>query len=323
MNKVLLVACAVGAITCAASAARAAPLAGRYSSPLGPVQINEKNGDVTGTVLDGKNPCGLKKGAVVLQGSRLDDSIVGTVHACKVGDGCAGALEGAAMLLITKNGAVISGAVHLEPGACKTPIAGNSIVFRRAAGAAAPKTTETPVVSPTGKKTTARERAEALAREAEVLLTQAEGNAEGARQKLMDAIKIDPEYAEGYLGIGVTYFARDRYDEALDWYKRALEVNPGLGDAYYNIACVYAVRGDRAQALRYLRIALLNGYVQLATLSSDPDLQGLHGDPTFERFKLGDTTLPDTTAPAPNQVAPVDAGPVAPGSSPIDRAPGQ
>jgi tetratricopeptide (TPR) repeat protein len=223
------------------------------------------------------------------------------------------------MLLITKKGAVISGAVHLEAGGCKTPLQGEAIVFRKS---------EKPVVSaapaaPPGKKTTVRERAEALARDADGILQQADGNAELARTKLQEAIKIDPEYAEGYLGIGVTYFARDRYDEALEWYKRALEVNPGLGDAYYNIACVYAVRGEKAQALRYLRIALLNGYVQLATLGMDPDLSGLAGDETFERYKQGITDAP-TPAPTPTPAAPVDAGPAPPdASSAIDRAPGK
>jgi len=51
----------------------------------------------------------------------------------------------------------------------------------------------------------------------------------------------------------------------------------------------FIMRGDKEQALRYLRIALLNGYVQLDTLLTDPDLKGLAGDPQFEKLKAGQT----------------------------------
>lgn len=272
--------------TIAASSAIAAPLGGTFSSPLGTIAITEKDGNVTGKIVDGKkNACGFPKGTVVLEGSRLDDSVVGTLHACKVvSETCAGPLDGAAMLLITRGGAVISGAVHLEAGACTTPLKGDSVVFRkgaekkRAVAANDPKKGGTP-----------RQRAEALAVEAHKIMNENEGNAELARAKLQEAVKIDPTYSEGYIGVGVTYYARERYDEALEWYKKALEANPANGDAYYNTGCVYALKGDKEQALRYLKIALLNGYVQLDSLAKDPDLKKLEGDPTFEKLKTGVT----------------------------------
>jgi hypothetical protein len=261
----------------------AAPLAGTYSSPLGMIAIAEKDGVVLGKVVDAKkNACLFPKGTVILEGSRLDDSVVGTLHACRVlTDTCAGPIDGAAMLLITRGGTVISGAVHLDAGPCATPLKGDSLVFKKGAakkGAVDAK-----------KAGTARQRAEALALEAKKLMDENEGNHEAARAKLQEAVQIDPSYSEGYIGVGVTYYARERYDEALDWYKKALEANPANGDAYYNTGCVYALKGDKEQALRYLRIALMNGYVQLDSLKADPDLKKLEGDPEFEKLKTGAT----------------------------------
>lgn len=266
--------------------AAAAPLTGTYSSPLGALAISEKDGAVTARIVDAKkNPCGFAKGTTVLEGSRLDDSVVGTFHLCKVGEGCSGAVEGAAMLLVTKGGAALSGAVHLDAGACKTPLGGESVVLKKGKGGGGSK----PVVATApDKKTPPRERAEKLAAEA-FAKYQEDGNAETARASFTEATRIDPSYAEGFIGVGMTYKARDRLDEALEWYKKALEANPAVGDAYYNIGCVYAVRGETEQALRYLRIALLNGYVQLDTLQSDPDLKGLAGNPQFEKLKAGQT----------------------------------
>lgn len=277
-------------IAAPAPAAFAAPLSGTFSSPLGAISISETDGNVVGKILDGKkNACGFPKGTVVLQGSRLDDSVVGTLHACKlVTDTCAGPLDGAAMLLITKAGAVISGAVHLDAGPCATPLKGDSVVLKKggSGGGTSGKKPDAPKLP---KGTTPRQRAESLAAEAHKIMNENEGNAELARAKLQEAVQIDPTYSEGYIGVGVTYYARERYDEALDWYKKAIEANPANGDAYYNTGCVYALKGDKEQALRYLKIALLNGYVQLNTLQTDPDLKKLEGDPTFEKLKTGVT----------------------------------
>lgn len=264
--------------------ARAAPLSGTFTSPLGRVAVAEKDGAVTAKLLDAKNPCGFPKGKVILEGSRLDDSIVGTLHACRApSDTCMGPVDGAAMLLITRGGAAISGAVHIESGNCPTPLKGDSVVLKKA-GSGGPR--KPPSDRAAG---TPRQRAEKLAVEAQTLMNENEGNAEAARAKLQEAVQIDPTYAEGFIGVGVTYYARERYDEALDWYKKALDANPAVGDAYYNIGCVYALKGDAEQALRYLRIALLNGYVQLNTLQSDPDLKNLHGNEKFEALKQGIT----------------------------------
>jgi hypothetical protein len=285
MRVFFLAANTVAAALLSSTAAIAGPLAGTYSSPLGPVTISEKDGNVVGTIA-GKNACSFPKGQKVIEGSRLDDSIVGTLHACKTGDGCAGPVEGAAMLLITKGGATLSGAVHLDAAKCETPLKGDSIILKKAQSADKATTTQK---QPIDKKAgSPRERAEKLSHEAEAMMKENDGNAEGARAKFQEAVAADSTYGQGYVGVGVTYYVRERYDEAIEWYKKALEVDPADGDAYYNMGCVYALKGDTEQALRYLRIAIMNGYVQ-PSWDQDPDLKSLQGNATFEKYKKGQT----------------------------------
>ena len=269
--------------------AGAAPLAGTFSSPVGTVQLSEaKDGTIAGKVVSAKNPCGFPKGTVVVTGARLDDSLAATIKACKlITDTCAGFVDGDAVLLITRRGSVLSGAVHFNSGGCKTPVGGDSIVFRKLV----PKTDRAAVAA---VKIGDRDKAHALAVEGQKALQA--GEAEDARKKFHEAIAADPSYSEGYIGIGVTYAMRARYDEALEFYEKGLEANPGNPDAYYNIACVHAIRAGNGtaankdeieHALRYLGISIMNGYVQLETLSSDPDLTNLAGDPRFEKMKTG------------------------------------
>ncbi len=259
--------------------ALAGPLSGTFSSPVGSLAIKETaDGTVTGTVLDPKNPCGFPKGTAVLNGSRFDESVAGSFKACKIGDGCSGALEGDTVLLVTKAGALLSGAVHLEAGSgCKTPLNGDSLTLRKSGAKAAVAPPPTPPKS--------RDGAEALAKQALVLITSAD--AEGARKLCQDAVKIDARFSQGYTCIGTTFYMRDRYEEAFEQYKLALEADPANHDVYYNMACIYAVQNKVAESLEYLKLSVLNGYIDLKTLSSDSDLKNLAGNPEFEKLKLG------------------------------------
>lgn len=267
------------AFALASFSASAAPLSGTFSSPVGSIAIKETaDGTVLGTVLDAKNPCGFPKGTAVLNGSRFDESVAGSFKACKVGDGCAGAVEGDTVLLVTKAGALLSGAVHLEAGSgCKTPLNGDSLTLRKAGNKAAAPPPPPPVKT--------RDGAEALAKQALGLITT--GDAEGARKLCQDAVKLDPHFSQGFTCIGTTFYMRDRYEEAFEQYKLALEADPSNHDVYYNMACIYAIQNKIAESLEYLKLSVLNGYIDLKTLSTDSDLKNLAGNPEFEKLKSG------------------------------------
>lgn len=269
--------CAVVLPLLAASTSRAAPVAGTFSSPLGNLAIKETaDGTVTGSILDPTNQCGFRKGTVVLNGFRLDESVAGTFKGCKlITENCAGPIDGEIILLVTKGGALLSGTVHLDSKGCKTPLNGDAVVLRKAGGKPPPP--KPPVAD--------RSKAELLAKDAMPMIMN--GEAEEARKKCQEAVKIDPGFSQGYTCIGITYFLRERYDEAFEQYKLALEADPANRDVYYNMACIYAVQNKIEDALSYLKLSVLNGYIDLKTLSTDSDLKNLHGNPQFEKLKLG------------------------------------
>ena len=111
-----------------------------------------------------------------------------------------------------------------------------------------------------------------------------EGRFERARQRFRDALEKDPQRAEAYNGVGVTYYARGDLDEALAWYKRSLEADPRFGDAFYNLACVYALEQHKELAFRYLRMAALNHYAEHEAMEKDPDLASLKAEPQWREI---------------------------------------
>ena len=64
----------------------------------------------------------------------------------------------------------------------------------------------------------------------------------------------------------------------------ALEVDPDFADAYYNMACIYSLTKKVPLAIRYLNIAVLNGYVEHAAMEQDPDLDNLRKDPGYQEI---------------------------------------
>ncbi len=126
-----------------------------------------------------------------------------------------------------------------------------------------------------------------------------EGRFERARKLFREALAKDPHRAEGYNGVGVTYYARGDLDEALAWYKRSLEADPRFGDAFYNLACVYALQKHQALAFRYLRMAALNHYSEREQMEKDPDLASLRGDPQWAGIveQLGTGARPSPATP--------------------------
>src|SRR4051812_16451083 len=79
---------------------------------------------------------------------------------------------------------------------------------------------------------------------------------------------VQAAYGQALHGVG-------RDDEAI----RAMQASAELGSApsanFYNVACVLAVRGDREQAIPWLRKALDAGFAEQPTLETDTDMDSL------------------------------------------------
>jgi hypothetical protein len=264
----------------AAPAAWAAPppVDGEYESPLGRVRVTGGDGSYRGVLVAASDLCGLPQGEEVLRATLLDDSLAGKVRVCLVGKGCPREEWSSAVLLAS--GDRLSGAVHVAAKGCRAPLGKNGgLAFVRVAAPAAAPAGVAPKAGPAPRGPAGRERARALLRDGAAWLH--EGNFEAARRRFLEALEVDDAVPEAYNGVGVTYRMRNDLPRALEWYKKALAVDPDFGDAYYNMACVYALDGRREMALRYLQIAALNGYATAEGIDGDPDLESVRDEPGY------------------------------------------
>lgn len=78
--------------------------------------------------------------------------------------------------------------------------------------------------------------------------------------------------------------ARGAYEEAEQWLRRQIELEPGSFVPYYNLACALARQGRDDAALAMLLEAVRRGFVDLAQLQRDPDLASLRDHEGFREL---------------------------------------
>jgi tetratricopeptide (TPR) repeat protein len=263
---------------------RGAPaIDGEYDSPLGRIRISGDGTSFRGVLASPSVLCPFRPGEEVLQGTLLDDSLAGRLRVCLSGKGCAGEEWASALLLASRDR--LSGAVHVAAKGCVGPFGRKGGVTLGRAGSSSPEpgAARRPVPPGPDDARARRERARSLIREGKSYLD--EGSFERARARFLAAIEADPKVPEAYNGVGVTFRMRNALSDALAWYKKALSADPDFGDAYYNMACIYALQGKEEMALRYLKIAALNGYASGEGLDADPDLESLRQHPDYRALR--------------------------------------
>lgn len=103
-------------------------------------------------------------------------------------------------------------------------------------------------------------------------------------ESVVEANPVNGEY-RAMLG-NAAYNATD-YNKSIEAYKKQIELGYGRVDiAAYNIACCYALMGDKKNALAWLDKAFQLDYSEFSFAQKDSDLKSLHGDPEFERLVM-------------------------------------
>ena len=65
-------------------------------------------------------------------------------------------------------------------------------------------------------------------------------------------IKMFPDDSDNYYNLGVVYFQKKEFDEALDYFLNAIEIDENL-DSYLYTAVIYRELGEKEKALQYFR----------------------------------------------------------------------
>jgi len=91
------------------------------------------------------------------------------------------------------------------------------------------------------------------------------------------------EQAWSWFDIGLNCHFLKKYSTAIDYYKKAIEVNFEYSPvAYYNIACSYSLTNNKTTSLKHLEESLKNGFNNSELIKLDPDLDNIRSTPEFK-----------------------------------------
>jgi len=106
--------------------------------------------------------------------------------------------------------------------------------------------------------------------------------------KFEKAIELDQNYSEAYYNLGKAFIDIGHLsskEKSTNFFNKALEVLQkarNLGGKAYNLSCIYAILGDKQNALKNLEISLNDLEITPNMVVQDKDWQNLKGDPDFE-----------------------------------------
>ncbi len=118
----------------------------------------------------------------------------------------------------------------------------------------------------------------------QALQKQREGRLEEARELYKQVLKKEPRHLQALNNLGVVYLKMKRYKWAIIRFNDALNIQHNYVDAHYNLACLYAQKGDTKQSLFYLKNAMDYNPDVRQWAAQDDDLKNIADLPEFNKI---------------------------------------
>jgi tetratricopeptide (TPR) repeat protein len=82
------------------------------------------------------------------------------------------------------------------------------------------------------------------------------GKVPEAKAELIRTVEVNPFYVEAYSNLGNILVVENRFDDAIEIYKKALTIRPNDAQVWYNLSVALDSKGDREEAIKACRNAL-------------------------------------------------------------------
>jgi len=110
------------------------------------------------------------------------------------------------------------------------------------------------------------------------------GRLKDARRYYQKVLTLDRGYVYALNNLGVIYLQQRNYSEAQKSLEDAIQRKPEYVDPYYNLACLYALKGEVTKSLAQLKKAASLDKSVRQWARKDGDLQSLRSMPEFEEI---------------------------------------
>ncbi|MBI5867534.1 MAG: protein kinase [candidate division Zixibacteria bacterium] len=105
-------------------------------------------------------------------------------------------------------------------------------------------------------------------------------------------LEMNPDDARAVTMGAVSLCRLGQQAKGLEWAERALAIDADDAGVRYNVACLYALEGEKERAFGALESAIKAGFANVHWIENDPDLASLRDDPRLQEL-LDKLTTPD------------------------------
>lgn len=109
------------------------------------------------------------------------------------------------------------------------------------------------------------------------------GSFEEGMKNINKALEINPSYGYARFNKALAYELYDKYEEALKWYDKNLEVENYIW-SYYGKASIYGRKGDVENTIKYLKIAIEMDKVVKEEARTERDFDNVRQSKEFQRL---------------------------------------
>ena len=121
-----------------------------------------------------------------------------------------------------------------------------------------------------------------------------------AIEEFKKVIAVDSHYADAHFDLGTIYYKQGLFNEAIEEYDKTIQIDRGYADAYYNKSATFEKLGDTAAAhdeFEKYRMIRKTAGGSPSLLEFDAKLTGAaEKDDAFQKQKIADEALEEAEA---------------------------
>ena len=102
------------------------------------------------------------------------------------------------------------------------------------------------------------------------------GEVDEAIDHFQKSLQLDDNFAEVHIHMGYALMAQGKEDDAIRHFLAAIRIDPEKSiNAYYNLACIYAIKNKVDISIDWLKKAIHRGFNDWVTLKNDKDMENI------------------------------------------------
>jgi serine/threonine protein kinase/Flp pilus assembly protein TadD len=98
-------------------------------------------------------------------------------------------------------------------------------------------------------------------------------------------VQLNPDDARAFTIGAVSLCRLGERQAGLEWAERSIAIDPNDAGIQYNVACLFALEGEKTRAIQSLEAAVRAGFAHRDWVEKDPDLDSVRDDPRFKELK--------------------------------------